>query len=109
MLAALGVGCLCARELIEPSRSRCTPGGFAAFSLKKHTPGNLTAVGQREAGGQALASHTLLTAGEPAAVVLSVDVPSIATGTGAALVTKSPLVVEIFEGFNQSSRSFCSC
>ena len=64
----------------------CTPGGFAAFSLPEFTPGNLTAAGMRSAGGEALAAHTLLTAGPPVAIELTVDVPSAATGTGSALV-----------------------
>ena len=64
----------------------CTPGGFAAFTLKKWAPGNLTAIGLTGVGGTAKASHTILTAGEVVAIVLSVDVPSIATGTGSSLV-----------------------
>lgn len=64
----------------------CTPGGFAAFTLKKWAPGNLTAIGMTSVGGAAKASHTILTASEPVAIVLSVDVPSLATGTGSSLV-----------------------
>jgi hypothetical protein len=77
-------------ELVLNSESQgtfpCTPGGFAAFSLPKFEPGNLTAAGMMSAGGEVKAFHTLLTAGPPVAIELSVDVPSAATGTGSALV-----------------------
>ena len=64
----------------------CSPGGFASFTLAGYAPGNLTAVGMAEHGGEALASHTIVTAGPPTAIRLSVDVPSKLTGTGSALV-----------------------
>ena len=64
----------------------CTPGGFAAFSLPKWVPGNLTATGAMAAGGEVLAQHTLVTAGAPAAVELAIDVPSAMTGTGESLL-----------------------
>jgi hypothetical protein len=65
----------------------CTPGGFAAFSLLHgYAPGNLTAVGMAAKGSEVLASHTIVTAGAPTAIKLSIDVPSKLTGTGSALV-----------------------
>lgn len=64
----------------------CSPGGFASFSLDEYVPGNLTAVGMAKYGGKVLASHTIITAGAPTAIVLSIDVPSKLTGTGSALV-----------------------
>ena len=68
--------------------SPCTPGGFASnFSkLKTWKAGNLTAVGMKTRGGAALAHHTIITAGKATKVVLSLDVPSAATGTGTALL-----------------------
>ena len=47
--------------------------------------GNLTAV-CFDSSGTAHAAHTVETAGQPVAIVLSVDVPAAATGTGSALV-----------------------
>ena len=64
----------------------CAAFGFAVFSAVKYAPGNLTAVGRQTAGGASLAVHTQLTPGAAAAIVLSLDAPSIATGTGSALL-----------------------
>eukprot|EP00039_Didymoeca_costata_P007251 m.97736 g.97736 ORF g.97736 m.97736 type:complete len:1006 (+) comp13611_c0_seq2:54-3071(+) len=47
-------------------------------------PGNLTAVGYDNAGNMK-ETDTKLTPGEPAGVALSLDVPSLATGTGSSL------------------------
>jgi hypothetical protein len=66
--------------------SPCVPSGFASFSLKGYEAGNLTAVGLSKDSPQVLASHTLVTAGAAVEIVLSVDVPSVMTGTGRALV-----------------------
>jgi hypothetical protein len=59
---------------------------FSNFDRVPYAAGNLTAVG-RNAQGAEVARHTLLSArGVATAVVLSVDVPSPATGTGKALL-----------------------
>lgn len=72
---------------VSAGTSRCTPGGFAnAFNILEWEAGNLTAIGKGTPDGAALATHTIVTAGEPVAVVLSLDVPCVATGTGSALV-----------------------
>ena len=49
------------------------------------TPGNLTAVGY-SAPGIIGATHTVATAGKAVKVMVSVDVPSVATGTGTKLL-----------------------
>ena len=59
-------------------------GQWAEWSFP-FTPGNLTAVGYSSAG-TATARHTVETASAATAVVISVDVPSVASGTGEALV-----------------------
>ena len=64
----------------------CTPGGFASFADVPFTPGNLTAAGKLSAGGAVLAVHTQLAAGAPASIELTLDAPSLATGTGTALL-----------------------
>jgi len=64
----------------------CAPGGFASFLNVTYAPGNLTAVGRQSAGGRVLGSHTQLAAGAPASIELSLDAPSVATGTGSALL-----------------------
>jgi len=58
---------------------------FAEFPAVQYSPGNLTAVAL-SSSGETLASHTILTAGPPIAIVLSVDCPSPTTGTGEALI-----------------------
>lgn len=74
-----------------------TPFGFASFTNLSYAPGNLTAVGfftdtassgdNDEYGAiTTMASHTIITPGPAAAIVLSVDCPSPATGTGNALL-----------------------
>ena len=47
--------------------------------------GNVTAVA-KDASGATLATHTVFTSGEAAAIVLSLDAPSQKTGTGSALL-----------------------
>ena len=64
----------------------CAEFGFAEFKTVRYAPGNLTAVGRHTAGGAALAVHTQLTPGAAAAIVLSLDAPSLSTGTGSALL-----------------------
>lgn len=64
----------------------CSPGGFASFCLDGYVPGNLTAVGKAHQAGEVLASHTIVTAGAPIAIKLSIDAPSRLTGTGTTLV-----------------------
>jgi hypothetical protein len=59
--------------------------GMATFDSVTYAAGNLTAVAL-DSTGTAVASHTLVTAGAVAGVVLSIDVPSKATGTGSAVV-----------------------
>jgi hypothetical protein len=61
------------------------PGLYAGFEDIQYEPGNLTAVGYT-ASGAVGASHTLLTPKAAVAVVLSLDVPSVATGTGSSLL-----------------------
>jgi hypothetical protein len=63
----------------------CDSSGFASFENLNFSHGNLTAVGLTESGDIA-ARHEIMTAGAPVAVVLSLDVPSAATGTGSSLV-----------------------
>ena len=64
----------------------CRPGSYASFPGVPFTAGNLTAVGRQSAGGAILATHTQLAATAPASVELSLDAPSVATGTGTALL-----------------------
>lgn len=72
---------------VSRGTSPCPNGGFASgFNISKWEPGNLTAVGKLYPRGTPLASHTIVTAGEPVAVVLSLDVPSASTGTGSRLL-----------------------
>ncbi|XP_062517777.1 beta-galactosidase BoGH2A-like [Corticium candelabrum] len=59
--------------------------GWAEWDNVDYVTGNLTAVGMVTAG-HVVASYTLETTGNPAAIKLSVDVPSMNTGTGKALV-----------------------
>lgn len=53
--------------------------------MASYAAGNLTAVGY-DASGAVVATYTLLSAGAPAALRLSLDAPSPHTGTGNALV-----------------------
>lgn len=48
--------------------------------------GNLTAVAKDSTSGAPLATHTVLTSGPAAAIALSLDAPSVKTGTGSALL-----------------------
>ena len=61
-----------------------TGGQWAEWTFP-FTPGNLTAVGYSLAGA-ITARHTVETTSAAVALVISVDVPSLATGTGEALV-----------------------
>lgn len=58
--------------------------GYATFSVA-FAPGTLTATALAADGATALATATRVSWGAPAAVRLTVDVPSASTGTGAAL------------------------
>lgn len=66
------------------------PMGWANWSswVVPFVPGNLIAVAYRGTGASLspAATDTKLTPGAPAAIVLSLDAPSIATGTGSTLV-----------------------
>ena len=57
---------------------------WATFSIVV-SPGNLTAVG-RSASGEAESSHSIFTPGAAVAIQLSIDAPSVRTGTGSSLV-----------------------
>jgi hypothetical protein len=52
----------------------------------RYAPGNLTAAGRQTAAGAVLATHTQLTPGAAVAILLSLDAPSLTTGTGSALL-----------------------
>lgn len=58
---------------------------WAEWDSVPYEAGNLTAVALSEAG-EPLASHSVITAGVPSALVLSVDAPSPLTGTGTKLL-----------------------
>ena len=60
--------------------------GYAQFTNVKYEPGNLTAVARASHLGENLATHTQLTAGAPHQLILTLDAPSVATGTGSALL-----------------------
>lgn len=64
-----------------------TSGGpsWATFSGLTFAAGNLTAVAQ-DSAHKTLGVHTVLTSGAPAKLVLTIDAPSAATGTGTALL-----------------------
>lgn len=59
--------------------------GWAEWDDISYAAGNLTAVARDSSGG-IVATHTRITPGAPAALVLSVDAPNEDTGTGSALV-----------------------
>ena len=61
------------------------PGSYAEWMNVPWTSGNLTAVA-RDAAGRAVASDTRFTNGAAAALTLTIDAPSAATGTGTALM-----------------------
>jgi len=58
--------------------------GNAAFSIR-YAPGNLTAVGLSKTG-QVLSTATKFTTGQAVSIRLSLDAPSVLTGTGRTLV-----------------------
>jgi hypothetical protein len=62
-----------------------TPFSYVNFRNVTYEPGNLTAVGLG-LGLKRPPVHTIITAGQAAAIVLSLDAPSVRTGTGTALV-----------------------
>lgn len=59
--------------------------GWAEWDSVTYAAGNITAVAMI-APGHVVATYTVETTGQPAAVQLEVDVPSMHTGTGSALV-----------------------
>lgn len=66
-------------------RRTCTPSGFASWPNLDYAPGNLTAVGL-SSNGIEQARHEILSASKAVSIKLSIDVPSLSTGTGSALV-----------------------
>ena len=51
---------------VSRGTSPCAPGDFATgFKIAKWVPGNLTAIGRASPAGPALATHTIITAGDP--------------------------------------------
>ena len=60
--------------------------GFASFGNVVYEPGNLTATARANETGPVLATHTQLSPGAPAQLVLTLDAPSAHTGTGSALL-----------------------
>lgn len=77
-----------ARLLVGSTPLPAVPVGFfsfATFSDVAYAPGTLTAQALAADGTTVLATHTRASYGAPAAVVLSLDAPSLATGTGAAV------------------------
>jgi len=60
--------------------------GMATFERVPYEAGNLTALGWDATGKNLVASHSTFTPGEAAALSLSIDVPSVATGTGDAVL-----------------------
>ena len=60
-------------------------GAAAVFFGVPYTPGTLTAQALAADGSTVLASHSASSAGPPAALQLTLDAPSLSTGTGSAL------------------------
>ena len=58
---------------------------WAEYDTLDFEVGNLTAAG-KDSSGEVQATHTVLTSGAAAAIVLSLDAPSVKTGTGEALL-----------------------
>lgn len=67
---------------LTPTATRRSWATYAGTAFEK---GNLTAVA-RDHTGAVMATHTVLTSGDAAKIVLSLDAPSQLTGTGAALL-----------------------
>lgn len=64
-----------------------SPFGYATFNSVNFVPGStLTAKAMAGDGTTVLASHTVKSWGAPAAIALTMDAPSLTTGTGAAVV-----------------------
>lgn len=74
------------RSLVGPA-TMPTPSAqsWAEWNNLKWQSGNLTAVG-RDSSGAVQATHTVMTSGVAAKIVLSLDAPSVRTGTGDALL-----------------------
>ena len=74
------------QQLLNPGLTpTATAMSWADFPSTTFVPGNLTAIG-RDAGGVVKATHTMFTSGAATAIVLSIDAPSVTTGTGSALL-----------------------
>lgn len=58
---------------------------YATFSGVVFAPGNITAEAIAADGTTVLASHTRKSWGQPSSIILSLDAPSVATGTGSAV------------------------
>ena len=72
--------------MISPSMTpTATAKSWAEWNYLEFQSGNLTAVG-RDSSGVARAAHTVMTSGVATQIVLSIDAPSAATGTGSALL-----------------------
>jgi hypothetical protein len=70
----------------EIHQARAVPSPqFSSYEPGIAAQGNITAIA-RDSSGAALATHTVFTSGPAAGIVLSLDAPSISTGTGAALL-----------------------
>lgn len=81
------------RSLIGPGHTpTASAQSWAEWRGVHFSPGNLTAVAMDDSG-VVLATHTVLTSGKAASIVLSLDAPSDATGTGSALLLDGQDVV----------------
>ena len=73
------------RSLVGPSVQAVSAQSWAEYRNVQFQRGNLTAVAMDSTGAM-LATHTVITSGPPAGIVLSLDSPSATTGTGDALL-----------------------
>lgn len=77
-------------ELILNSKSRgvkrCPYLSFASFGNVVYESGNLTAVARLDLTGPVLATHTQISSGSAAGLLLTLDAPSAKTGTGTSLL-----------------------
>lgn len=101
-------------ELILNGRSlgECTM-SFADYcqwnlSAGGFVPGNLTAVARASEGGEVLSTDTSLTPGAPARVLLSLDAPALATGTGEALLADGEDAALVRASIVDSAGRLCS-
>lgn len=87
----------------------CEWDDLAALHGEEHQflPGNLTAVAL-SASGEILSTDTSLTPGAPARVLLSLDAPALATGTGAALLADGEDAALVRASIVDSAGRLCS-